>query len=335
MLESEIKIIPLIDTLQLLQIDDKDYFKINYISNSKLKLINPLEEGSPEKFKIGNIFEFNSSFNVGTPIHQMVLQKETYYINEEIDKPSGKLNNLIDEIIYNRKKGFSIKDSIINSSNKVDYYKGTMSPKKIKTVLEKCYLFYLYIKKYKNKESKIPIYLDNTNKNKITSCIDNIYKNSKIMKTLFPEDSEVFNEFTVKIDFLLKFPNNKEVVLHFKGKLDNFVLLHDINQIYVNDLKSTGKYITDFHYSFDKYHYFRQIGIYSYLVNLLAKHKYNMNNYKVYSNMVLVSTIPLYDTGIFTVNDLDIKRGLDEFKHLMKRVAFHEVFGYDREFLKI
>ena len=335
MLESEIKIIPLIDTLQLLQIDDKDYFKIDYISNSKLKLINPLEDGSPEKYKNGNIFEFNASFNVGTPIHQMVLQKENYYINDEIDKPSGKLNNLIDEIIYNRKKGFSIKDSIINASNKVDYYKGTMSPKKISVVLEKCYLFYLYIRKYKKIKNKTPIYLDSTNKNKIITCIDNIYKNNKILKTLFPDDSEIFNEFTIKIDFLIKFPNNKEKILHFKGKLDNFVILPDINQIYVNDLKSTGKYITDFQNSFNKYHYFRQIGIYSYLVSLLAKQKYNMNKYKLYSNMILVSTIPLYDTGIFVVNNLDIKKGLEEFKSLMKRVAFHELFGYEKEFLKI
>ena len=48
-----IKIIPLLDTLRLQKIDDSEYFSkkySGYISNSRLSLINPKQDGSPEKF---------------------------------------------------------------------------------------------------------------------------------------------------------------------------------------------------------------------------------------------------------------------------------------------
>ena len=49
----DIKLTPLLDTLRLQKISDEVYFskKYNhYISNSRLSLLNPKQEGSPEKF---------------------------------------------------------------------------------------------------------------------------------------------------------------------------------------------------------------------------------------------------------------------------------------------
>ena len=65
----EIKLIPLIDTLQLEKIDDAIYFTspvYKYrISNSRLGLLNPKQEGTPEKFFSGFKSSFNSSFALG------------------------------------------------------------------------------------------------------------------------------------------------------------------------------------------------------------------------------------------------------------------------------
>lgn len=47
-------------------IPDEEYFKIKGISNSKLKLIDPLEGGSPELYKQGFLGGFNVSLAVGT-----------------------------------------------------------------------------------------------------------------------------------------------------------------------------------------------------------------------------------------------------------------------------
>lgn len=49
----DIKITPLLDTLEIKKIDDATYFSSTYkqyISNSRLGLINPRQNGSVEKF---------------------------------------------------------------------------------------------------------------------------------------------------------------------------------------------------------------------------------------------------------------------------------------------
>lgn len=53
---SEIKIAPLLDTLRLEKISDAVYFSekySDYVSNSRLGLLNPRQDGSPEKFFAG------------------------------------------------------------------------------------------------------------------------------------------------------------------------------------------------------------------------------------------------------------------------------------------
>ena len=50
---SQIQIIPLLDTLKLQKIDDAEYFSkkySDYISNSRLSLINPNQDNDPKAF---------------------------------------------------------------------------------------------------------------------------------------------------------------------------------------------------------------------------------------------------------------------------------------------
>ena len=65
----EIKLEPLIDTLRIEKIDDKIYFTSsvykNRISNSRLSLLNPNQDGTPEKFFSGFKQSFNASFALG------------------------------------------------------------------------------------------------------------------------------------------------------------------------------------------------------------------------------------------------------------------------------
>lgn len=53
---NEIKLTPLLDTLRLQKISDETYFSekySGYVSNSRLGLLNPKQDGSPEKFFAG------------------------------------------------------------------------------------------------------------------------------------------------------------------------------------------------------------------------------------------------------------------------------------------
>ena len=59
----------LIETVEAKELSDAEYFSSDYkqyVSNSKLKLINPDEGGTPQKFKEGIKSEYNASFEFGT-----------------------------------------------------------------------------------------------------------------------------------------------------------------------------------------------------------------------------------------------------------------------------
>ena len=55
---ADIELTPILDTLQLLKITDEEYFSDkykHYISNSRLGLLNPKQEGYPDKILTGFI----------------------------------------------------------------------------------------------------------------------------------------------------------------------------------------------------------------------------------------------------------------------------------------
>lgn len=65
---NDIQIIPLLDTLRLQKISDEVYFSEKYkgyVSNSRLGLINPQQNGTPEKFFEGFKSGYSSSLELG------------------------------------------------------------------------------------------------------------------------------------------------------------------------------------------------------------------------------------------------------------------------------
>lgn len=51
--------------------------------------------------------------------------------------------------------------------------------------------------------------------------------------------------------------------------------------------------------------------------------------YKMSANMLVVETVGAYASELFPVNNDTIQSGFQEFKELLKRVAFHQVNGYE------
>lgn len=105
---SDIKLIPLSDTIYRDDISDEVYFSKkykDYISNSRLKLINPSQQGSPKTYLRG--FDGNStqSLLIGNGVHCMLLQPDDFELAPDLNKPSAKLGNTIDKIISYRKAG--------------------------------------------------------------------------------------------------------------------------------------------------------------------------------------------------------------------------------------
>ena len=108
---SSFNIKPIISSAYHLDILDEEYFGPNYrnfISNSKLKLINPDQGGTPESYKNGLKSEDTASLRLGSAIHELFLQSESFRLCENLHKPTAKLGEVIDRIRYHRSNNETI-----------------------------------------------------------------------------------------------------------------------------------------------------------------------------------------------------------------------------------
>lgn len=334
-----ITIIP--ESIKLLRISDEEYFSENYrqyISNSKLSLINPDEGGSVEKYKAGFQEKFSDSFELGSAVHAMVLQPGSYEISN-ITKPTGKLGVFADKALFLSDKYDSDMELYQKASEAADYYAGKFSDVRLEKALESCNPY--WEQRSNEKKKDLPqIYLSAPNLLKVGSCIFSLHKNKKIMEALSPSsllgNVEVFNEYTLIADIIVEI-DGIETIVGIKGKLDNFTINHETQEITLNDLKTTGKPAAFFMGnwaemvedakivkkwypgSFQLYHYYRQMGMYLWILACYYKNK--GMDYQLKANMILVETFPEFQSRICKVYDKHIQQGLDEFKKLIINVV--------------
>lgn len=335
---SEIKITPLLDTLRLEDVSDEEYFSerySNYISNSRLSLINPEQGGCPEDFFVTRPIQRSDSLRFGSAVHTLVLQPDDFILVKDVDAPTAKAHYMAEylyDIIKNRNTITPTDEEIIRASNVIDYYKGSMTTKKMNELRLKCNDYwhqrFLFEKEYKGTQT--PIYLDPKSRTKLVSCLSNIQKDPDIQTLLRPEgltqEPIIGNEKTILLDVKVDTPK-RTFVLKLKSKLDNFSLDLESSIITVNDLKTTGRPIAEFGNAIDKYHYHREIAMYSWLLTFCAKKFYNMESPTIRGNFLVVETIPEYSTGVVPMKMF--KKGFEEFKHLLKLVSFYVLNGYE------
>lgn len=163
------------------------------------------------------------------------------------------------------------------------------------------------------------------------------------MNKLHPTDEfgdliESHNEDALFIDFIVTYKKKHCVTLPFKLKADNWTIDYDNKIITLNDLKTTGKPVNWFmnpeYGSMNKYHYYRQMGIYSAILWYYCQQNFGVcknTGWNLKANMLVVETLPPYDAKCFYVSKGQLKQGIDEFNQLMKRVAYYEMFGYESE----
>lgn len=334
-MHSNVKITTLPDTIQLIEMDDEEYFSdkwAEWISNSKLALINPDQDGSPEVYKegLGKHQKYSDSLVFGSAVHELVLQPESFILAEGVDRPTAKLGAMADELFENYLNDLTDDKYIIAASNKIDYYKGKMDKIKIQNVLDKCEEYWKSKERWHKNYSgdKEPIFLDSKSREKLKLCLASVDSNQEIQGLLHPkgvlEDPISMNEAALFIQVKAEY-NGKETILKLKGKLDNFTIDTETGEVTLNDLKTTGHKLIDFKDSFKKYHYNRQMAMYSWMLRLYVMKQYNTKPSSLYANMLLVSTVPDYRAGIFKVTNKEIRNGFLEFKDLLQRVAYLEL----------
>ena len=144
----EIKITPLIETIEYLDISDEEYFGdaySDYISNSRLKLINPEQGGSPALYKAGLEADsrYSDSLYFGSAVHDLILQPESFILVETVNRPTAKAGFMADELYLTFVANHVVTaDEIIAASNKISYYKGKMDADKMEALRVKCEDYY-------------------------------------------------------------------------------------------------------------------------------------------------------------------------------------------------
>lgn len=323
-------IIPLIDTLRLQKIDEEEYFSkrySNYISNSRLGLINPEQDGSPEKFFIGFKPTYSAAFDLGTGVHCMTLQSDLFTVCEEVDKPTAKMGALADRL-YNIHKGeIPSKESICEQATIIDYYKGNLSQNQIDNVISKCTDYWQSRASFEASYTgdKEVLYFDPKSRETVLKCVTALENNRKVQKLLHPsgliENPISECEQAILLDILVEVDNNQKFILKLKSKLDNYTIDKESGIVTVNDVKTIGKIVSEMPNNIAKFHYNREIAMYSWLLSLCAKKYYGMGNLTVKGNYLVVSTIPGHYTKVIPMTKKMFMEGWNEFKQLLKLVA--------------
>lgn len=335
----EIKITPLTDTLQLSKISDEVYFSekySNYISNSRLGLINPDQDGSPEKFFAGFKPIYSSSLDIGTAVHSLCLQRELFNIVDSVDKPTGKMGVMAEELFKIWHGSIPTSEDIIEVAKKIDYYGGNLSPKRIEEVKEKCKDFWIAKNRHlrtRRDDSRSDLYLDQKSRETAYNCIRAVENSRQIQSLLHPTsdfgDIISENEQAILLDILIEIPSlDASFKLRLKSKVDNFTLDIFNNTLVCNDIKTLGRIVSEMNINIEKFHYNREIAMYSWLLSLVAKKFYNVGDPTIKGNYLVVSTIPNYYTKVVPMTKKMFQEGWDEFVRLLKLVAYNVATDY-------
>lgn len=320
------------DTLRLQKIDDEEYFSerySNYISNSRLSLINPSQEGSPEKFFQGFKPTYSAAFDLGSGVHQLSLQGDLFEICETVDKPTAKMGALADRLYPTYCKGEVTDEDIKKQATIIDYYGGNLSETKIQAVREKCEPYWKGRKEFEESYpgDREPLYFDPRSRQIVHNCINALNSNRKIQKLLHPkgilEDPISDTEQAILLDIDVEVEGYPKFRMKLKSKLDHYSIDKESNTITVNDVKTIGKIVSEMGSNIERFHYNREIAMYSWLLSLCAKKYYGMDSPTVKGNYLVVSTIPGHYTKVLPMTKKMFKEGWNEFEQLLKLVAKH------------
>jgi hypothetical protein len=331
----KIKVTPLLDSLRLEDISDPEYFGEkykDYISNSRL---GKLKTDGAEAFFNGLKNEYNPSFETGGLIHTMVLQSEDYEVVDKVFKPTAKAG-LVAEALY-KSDGTTPTDKEIRAkSNEIGYYKDKLTDNRLNEFKTKAEPYwrdrFVFEQKNPFKEGdKERIYTDVKNFELLNNCLKTLGNNNDIQKLLHPsgitEDPIVGNEKTILMDIQMEVPGYDKQTYKLKAKLDNFSIDKEENILTVNDLKTTSRPVAIFDPTY--YSYQREIAFYSWLLKLVAKKFYNVENATTKGNFLVVSTIPEYETSVYPMTSKLFLSGWKEALYLLKTVAYLNIVkGY-------
>lgn len=342
---SDLKVMPLMETLKRLDISDEEYFSKkykDYISNSRLKYIDPKEGGKPNLYQCPPHIT-TQSLKVGSAVHECLLQPESFTLLPKMNRPSAKLGDVV-EMVYNLEKdGMDRIEAIRKACTEVGYYVNQID-RKIPMIIEKGTPFWEALDTPRSRNTnKEAILLSDADHDTVCGCLESCYNNKDIMSKLHPTSTpdqpvESYNEIAFLIDFLVTYKGKPIAILKFKMKADNYTVDIDRKKVVLNDLKTTGKaarwFMNEEFGSLIHYHYYRQLALYLLVLEQYCLKKYGASKeagWTYDANFLVVQTFPDYESKCYKLNSYWLKRGKSEAEYLLKMVAAYTYYGWDSE----
>lgn len=339
---SKVTIKPLVETLKITDIDDSVYFGkeyADYISNSRMGLINPMQGGCPKDFFEGlsKHNKFSTSLAFGSAVHELSLQPDTFFLCEDVKAPSAKVGMMADLLWGYASKTGELPDDekIRDAASTVDYYHGFLTANQLNKVKAaiKPYFKERFKFEQSSTDTRKPIYLDTNSLDRLQNVMSSIEANKAIQKLLHPKDildNELpsYNETTILLDIEINLPDVEPFIMKLKAKLDNYTIDQLNNAIVINDVKTTGKPLDGFNYAVKNFHYYREIAFYTWLLQLGAA-KYGLENPSVSGNFLVVETTDKFNSSVVSMKKHWYKAGVVEFIWLLKLIAWYKAYGYE------
>jgi hypothetical protein len=337
----DFRITPDINSVCKKDISDEEYFSSKYkqyISNSRLKYIDPNAGGSPQKFK-ENPKISSQSLIIGSCVHECLLQPNEFELGPKIGKPTQKLGMVMDAIPGFLKEGVGLDDAIKQAALKVDYYSSTIDTK-IENIKETWNIYSKSLEELnKIPTSKIRRIVSDKDWDVINACINSCTSNENIMNLLHPTNPfgdpiESYCEDALFMDYIVTY-KDKHSILPFKMKADNWTIDPDSKILTLNDLKTTGHSVNCFMEpgaSFEHFSYARQMAVYSQMLWYFCMKNYGVcrgTGWQIKANMLVVETVPNYWSRAYYVTQQQLTEGKKMLNELLCRVAYAEMYGYD------
>ena len=339
---SDFKIVPDLNSIRRVDMDDDVYFSnkySDYISNSRLKYIDPKDGGSPELYKNPPHFT-TQSLSIGSSIHELLLQPDSFVLGPKLHKPTAKLGQVADYVYNHRSDSVFIEDIIREASSKVGYYVNQIDSK-IPFILEKCKPYWDALDEPRSKKVGVEeIFLSDSDYDVVNGCLESCFKNKQIMEKLHPTDVfgdpiESYNEIAFFIDFIVTYKDKKCTTLRFKMKADNYTVDVENKKITLNDLKTSSKpaawFMNPEYGSIVHYSYYRQLYIYMWVLWLYCSRMYGASKETGWTsecNFLVVQTVPDYKSKCWNMGKDWLMKGKKEAEELLKRVAAQQIFGW-------
>ena len=182
----DFQIVPIIDSIKRADISDELYFSSkysNYISNSRLKYIDPKDNGSPELFLNPPHFT-TSSLNIGSAVHECLLQPDSFVLGPKLHKPTAKLGQVADYVYSHRSNDIPIEDTIREASQRIGYYVNQINSK-IPSIIEKCTPYWNGLDEPRWKKQDVQeIFLSDSDYDIVSGCLESCFNNKQIMDKL-------------------------------------------------------------------------------------------------------------------------------------------------------